>query len=224
MFGCSTSCSISWTEQTWNPVRGCTKISAGCKNCYACTFAERWRGIEGHPFEQGFDLKLVPHKLNEPLAVRSSKTIFVNSTSDLFHEDVPTEYIRRVADMMLEASRHTYQVLTKRSKRMRDVLNSQEFEDVRHAEHICWGVTVEDRRSGVPRIQHLRRTNVAHRFLSCEPLLEDLGSLNLKGIDWLIVGGESGPGARPFSIEWAEGIVQQCRRAVCSCLCEATRA
>ena len=178
---------IEWTEATWNPVRGCTKISPGCKHCYAETFAERFRGVKGHPYEQGFDLRLVPEKLAEPLRWRSSKMIFVNSMSDLFHEAVPDNYIAAVAQVMVAAKWHTYQVLTKRSGRLRQLLNSK-LRFAAEQQHIWWGVSVEDKKYGLPRIEDLRNTGAKIRFLSIEPLLEDLGRLDLRGIDWMIVG------------------------------------
>jgi protein gp37 len=193
-------------------MRGCDKIAPGCKNCYAERFAERFRGVPGHPFEQGFDLRLAPHKLEEPLRQRKPSMIFVNSTSDLFHRDVPESYIRQVCDVMMQASRHTYQVLTKRSERMRDLLNSQSFCDVATSDHIWWGVSCENRKHGLPRIQHLREAKVKHRFVSAEPLLEQLGAVNLRGIHWLIVGGESGCSARPFDVAWAEDLQLQCAK------------
>lgn len=202
---------IEWTEATWNPVRGCTKISPGCKHCYAETFAERFRGVEGHPYERGFDLRLVPEKLDEPKRWKKGRRVFVNSMSDLFHQDVPDDYIRKVVDVMLCASQHTYQVLTKRSERMRDLLNGS-LNYAAHARHIWWGVSVEDRKYGVPRIEHLRQANVAMRFLSVEPLLEDVSPLDLSGIHWVIVGGESGPGARPMLESWVLPIRDACRR------------
>ena len=201
---------IEWTDATWNPIRGCTKISPGCKHCYAATFAERFRGVEGHPFEQGFDLRLVPDKLSDPLGWKKPRRIFVNSMSDLFHEGVSDDYILRVAEVMLEANWHTYQVLTKRPERMCDFLNSK-LRFAAESPHIWWGVSVEDRKFGVPRIAHLQAANVPVRFVSAEPLLEDLGSLDLSGINWLIVGGESGHGARPFQLDWARNLIQQCR-------------
>jgi protein gp37 len=201
--------SIEWTDATWNPVRGCTKVSPGCKNCYAETFAERFRGVLGHPYEQGFDLRLVPAKLDAPLFWRASRNIFVNSMSDLFQEDVPDEYVERVADVMSRGDWHVFQVLTKRSLRLRDMLRSR-LRDVAALQHIWWGVSVEDRKFGLPRIDHLRDAPAAVRFLSIEPLLEDLGALNLQGIDWVIVGGESGPRARPMKREWVTSILDQC--------------
>ncbi len=203
---------IEWTDATWNPVRGCSKISAGCKHCYAETFAERWRGVPGHPYEQGFDLRLVPEKLLEPLRWSRSKMVFVNSMSDLFHKSVPTSFIDAVFETMRIANWHTYQVLTKRAQRLCDYTNRREWRGVAHP-HVWLGVSVEDRRWGVPRIDLLRRSEAAVRFLSVEPLLEDLGVLDLTGIDWVIVGGESGPGARPMRREWALSIRDQCRAA-----------
>jgi protein gp37 len=187
--------SIEWTDATWNPVRGCTKISPGCKHCYAETFAERFRGVKGHPYEQGFDLRLVPDKVGEPLRWRSPKMIFVNSMSDLFHEAVPDYYIAAVTKVMVAAKWHTYQVLTKRSARLRELLNTK-LRFATEQEHIWWGVSVEDKKYGLPRIENLRKTEAEMRFLSVEPLLEDLGRVDLRGIDWMIVGGESGAGAQ----------------------------
>lgn len=199
---------IEWTDATWNPVRGCTKISPGCKHCYASTFAERFRGVPNHPYEQGFDLRLVPEKLMEPLKWASSKRIFVNSMSDLFHEQVPAEYIKKVEDVMAEARWHTFQVLTKRAERL------QQHSIVTSAgklSNVWWGVSVEDRKYGVKRIQYLQNAQVEFRFLSVEPLLEDLGEVDLSGIDWVIVGGESGFGARPMNLEWVRSLRDQCR-------------
>jgi len=203
--------SIEWTDATWNPVRGCTKISPGCKHCYAETFAERFRGVEGHPYEQGFDLRLVPEKLAEPLRWRKPKVIFVNSMSDLFHDQVPDWYIEAVARVMVSARWHTYQVLTKRSERLRNLLTSK-LSFAANQPHIWWGVSVEDKKYGLPRVQDLAKAPAAVRFLSVEPLLEALGPVNLDGIDWMIVGGESGPGARPMAKEWVLSLLQQCRK------------
>jgi protein gp37 len=201
---------IEWTDATWNPVRGCTKISPGCKHCYAETFAERFRGVKGHPYEQGFDLRLVPKKLTEPFFWRSPKLVFVNSMSDLFQPGVPDGYAEMVSRVMTIANWHTYQVLTKRSERLRDLLATKlRFAALR--ENIWWGVSVEDREYGLPRIEHLREAPAKVRFLSVEPLLEDLGQIDLSGISWVIVGGESGPGARPMKREWVVSIRDQCR-------------
>jgi protein gp37 len=203
---------IEWTDATWNPVRGCTKISPDCKHCYAETFAERFRGVKGHPYEQGFDLRLVPEKLAEPLRWRSPKMIFVNSMSDLFHDDVPEDYIAAVARVMVAANWHTYQVLTKRSERLKRLLNSK-LSFAADQPHIWWGVSVEDQKYGVPRITDLHNAKASVRFLSVEPLLEDLGTLNFDGIGWVIVGGESGHGARPLKKEWVVSMRDQCQLA-----------
>lgn len=202
--------SIEWTDATWNPVRGCTKVSPGCARCYAETFAERFRGVEGHPFEQGFDLRLVPEKLDAPIGWRTPRRIFVNSMSDLFHHAVPDDYIAAVAEVMARANWHTYQVLTKRSARMRELLQNQ-LSFAAGQRHIWWGVSVENRRHGLPRIDDLRESPVPLRFLSVEPLLEDLGQIDLRGIHWVIVGGESGFGAREMKREWVVSIRRQCR-------------
>jgi protein gp37 len=201
---------IEWTDHTWNPIRGCTKISPGCAHCYAETFAERFRGVPGHPYEQGFDLRRVPAKLAEPLRWPGSRMVFVNSMSDLFHRDVPDEYIDAVARVMQRANWHTFQVLTKRSERLRDLLRTR-LAFVAHEPHIWWGVSVEDRKHGLPRVEHLREAPAGLRMLSVEPLLEDLGPLDLAGIGWVIVGGESGPGARPMEPAWAASVRDQCR-------------
>src|ERR1043166_5033748 len=168
---------IEWTDATWNPVRGCTKITPGCDHCYAATFAERFRGVPGHPYEQGFDLRLVREKLAEPLRWRKPRRVFVNSMSDLFHEGVSDDYILEVVGVMAAASWHTFQVLTKRAERMRQLLQGKGF-PFANLGHIWWGVSVENRKHGLPRIEHLRAAPAAMRFLSVEPLLEDLGPLN----------------------------------------------
>lgn len=208
----SQSSSIEWTDATWNPVRGCTKISPGCKHCYAKTFAERFRGVPGHPYEAGFDLRTVPEKLNEPLKWKTPRKVFVNSMSDLFHPEVPDDYIVSVVKVMLKADWHTYQVLTKRAERMATLLKNHLL-FASGASHIWWGVSVEDRQYGVPRISHLQSAPVAIRFLSVEPLLEDLGQLDLDGISWVIVGGESGHGARTMEASWVRALLKQCRLA-----------
>lgn len=204
--------SIEWTDATWNPVRGCTKISGGCKHCYAETFAERFRGVKGHPYEYGFDLRLIPEKLEDPLRWSKPRRVFVNSMSDLFHEDIPDDYVEAVSQVMVAARWHTFQVLTKRAERLRAMLSSR-LSFAAQPAHIWWGVSVENRRDGLPRIDHLRAAPAAVRFLSVEPLLEDLGWLNLEGIRWVIVGGESGRGARPMAKEWVLSIRDQCCRA-----------
>ena len=240
---------IEWTDATWNPTRGCTKVSPGCKHCYAETFAERFRGVQGHPYEQGFDPRLVPEALDIPLRWKRPRRIFVNSMSDLFMPEVPDTYIAAVFGVMAAAPRHTFQVLTKRAERlpawfawMNNLAEADEADDKPwHATETCldelsqafpgedsppipipvwtkaWpppnvhiGVSVEDRKYGLPRIEHLRRTPAAVRFLSIEPLLEDLGPLDLTGIGWVIVGGESGPGAREMEAAWVRSIRDQC--------------
>jgi protein gp37 len=203
---------IEWTDATWNPVRGCTKISPGCTHCYAATFAERFRGVPDHPYEQGFDLRLVPEKLRDPFLWPKRKRVFVNSMSDLFHADVPDDYIVQVARVMTKANWHTYQILTKRSERMAELLRT-DLQFAAKLPHIWWGVSVENRRHGLPRIDHLRAAPVAVRFLSVEPLLEDLGRVDLTGIHWMIVGGESGHGARPMHADWVRSLRDQCRAA-----------
>jgi protein gp37 len=202
---------IEWTDATWNPVRGCTKISPGCKHCYAETFAERFRGVPGHPYEQGFDLRVVPEKLHEPLKWKKSKKIFVNSMSDLFHPDVPDAYIIQVAEVMIEADWHQYQVLTKRSERLSALLNTK-LRFATNTSHIWWGVSVENKKHGLPRISQLQNTPAVIKFLSIEPLIEDLGEVDLSGIRWVIVGGESGRGARRMDKSWVLNLLKQCRK------------
>lgn len=203
---------IEWTDATWNPLRGCTKISPGCKHCYAETFAERFRGVPGHPYEQGFDLKLIPEKLAEPFDWTGARTVFVNSMSDLFQPGVPDAYIEDVVRVMVEANWHTYQVLTKRSDRLQALLSTR-LRFAAECQHIWWGVSVEDKRYGLPRVDDLRQTPAAVRFLSIEPLLEDIGDFDISGIDWAIVGGESGRGARPIEQAWVERIQKLCEEA-----------
>jgi len=203
---------IEWTDATWNPVRGCSKISPGCKHCYAATFAERFRGVEGHPYEQGFDIRLVPEKLVEPLKWAEPKMVFVNSMSDLFHPEISDEYIVGVAQVMVAANWHTFQVLTKRSERLRQLLTTK-LNFAAGSPNIWWGVSVEDKRYGLPRLQDLRESAAAVRFLSVEPLLEDLGAVNLDGIHWMIVGGESGHGARPLARSWVVSLKNQCKKS-----------
>lgn len=201
---------IEWTDATWNPVTGCTKVTAGCENCYAERFAERWRGIPGHPFEHGFDLTLRPDRLDQPLRWKRSRMIFVNSMSDLFHKEVPVSFVESVFDTMEEADWHVFQVLTKRSSRMRDYLQTR-YTDRRPPDHIWLGVSVEDAK-GATRINHLREAPAGVRFLSVEPLIGPVGPVDLSGVHWVIAGGESGPGARILNIEWARDIRDQCAR------------
>jgi protein gp37 len=200
---------IEWTDATWNPVRGCTKISPGCTHCYAATFAERFRGVPGHPYEQGFDLRLVPEKLADPFLWPGPRRVFVNSMSDLFHADVPDDYVARVCRVMAAANWHTYQVLTKRADRMAALLRTT-LGFAAELPNVWWGVSVENRRHGLPRVDLLRTAPAAVRFLSVEPLLEDLGAIDLTGIDWVIAGGESGPGARPLEADWLRSLRDRC--------------
>jgi protein gp37 len=197
---------IEWTDATWNPVTGCTKISAGCDNCYAARFAERWRGTPGHPFEAGFDLTLRPDRLEQPLRWKMPRRIFVNSMSDLFHKDVPDSFIDQVFDVMERADWHNFQVLTKRVSRMRDYLMGRGRKLPRH---VWLGVSVEDAKVK-RRIDVLRGIPAQVCFLSIEPLIGPLRALNLFGIHWIIVGGESGPGARPMHPDWVREIRDQC--------------
>lgn len=197
---------IEWTESTWNPVVGCTKLSAGCKHCYAEVMARRLQAIGVPGYEGGFrKVRTLEGRLDEPLRRKKPTVYFVNSMSDLFHVQVPDAFINRVFDTMEQAPQHTFQVLTKRAERI------EQFTAGRPAPPNVWlGVSVENRRHGVPRIPYLRRSNAAVRFLSVEPLLEDVGELDLAGIDWVIVGGESGHGARPMRPEWARNVQRQC--------------
>lgn len=199
---------IEWTDATWNPVTGCTKISAGCDQCYAERFAERFRGTSGHPFEMGFDLTLRPERVDQLLRWREPRMIFVNSMSDLFHKDVPNEFIARVCDTMERAHWHIFQVLTKRSSIMREFL-SRRYRSSCGPRHMWFGVSVEDG-TKKSRIRHLQETPAGGRFLSIEPLIGQFGKLDLSGIDWVIVGGESGPRARPMNPAWVREVRDQC--------------
>jgi protein gp37 len=203
--------SIEWTDATWNPVTGCEKISAGCDNCYAARFSERFRGVEGHPFETGFDLTLRPERLEQPQHWRRPRKIFVNSMSDLFHKDVPNEFIGRVFDTMEKADWHQYQVLTKRSSLMMKFLR-QRYGSTPGPTHIWCGVSIEDG-SQLSRVRHLQQAPAGVRFLSIEPLIGDVGILPLDTIAWVIVGGESGPKARPMERQWVRSIRNQCKAA-----------
>lgn len=240
---------IQWTESTWNPVRGCTKVSTGCKHCYAETFAERFRGVKGHPYEQGFDVRLVPEALNLPLHWRKPRRVFVNSMSDLFHEDVPEAFIDQVFSVMVRAPQHTFQVLTKRAGRMRRYLEECQrgADDV--GGHFPWaniwvGVSCEDQAAAEERIPHLLATPAAVRFISAEPLLGAIDLVpflaqrpggnrpfpggasahsevdGLRGLDWIIIGGESGPRARPCDVAWIRSLVEQCRAANVPAFCK----
>ena len=200
---------IEWTNSTWNPVTGCTKVSAGCDHCYAERFAERFRGVKGHPYEGGFDLTLRPQRLNQPEHWRRPQLIFVNSMSDLFHKSVPIEYINRVFDTMESANWHIYQLLTKRSSPMRNFVN-QRYSHRPVPSHIWLGVSIENAPM-LLRLEHLKQTNASVRFVSFEPLLGQLGAVDLNGIHWVIAGGESGPGARPVDVEWLRELRDQCQ-------------
>lgn len=202
---------IEWTNTTWNPVTGCTKVSRGCDNCYAERFAERFRGVKGHPYEQGFDLRLWDLRLDKPLKWKTPRLIFVNSMSDLFHKDVPSEFISKVFETMEQADWHTFQVLTKRSSRLRDFVNRR-FANKFAPKHIWLGTSIENK-SALCRLQHLQQTEASIRFLSIEPLLESLGELDLAGIKWVIVGGESGPNSREIRVEWVQELRDQCLSA-----------
>ena len=200
---------IEWTDATWNPVTGCTKITRGCDNCYAERFAERFRGVPGHPYENGFQLTLRPERIAQPLAWKKPKMIFVNSMSDLFHKKVPVDYIHNVFDTMEMAHWHIFQILTKRSSLMRSFLRRR-YEAKLVPSHIWCGVSVEDD-SAITRVRHLQTTPATTRFLSIEPLLGPVGNINLEGISWVIVGGESGPKARPIEKSWVIEIREICQ-------------
>ncbi|HEX4077496.1 MAG TPA: phage Gp37/Gp68 family protein [Rhizomicrobium sp.] len=206
-----TTTAIEWTDATWNPVTGCTKISAGCDNCYAERFSERFRGVPGHPFENGFDLQLRPERLEQPLRWREPKMIFVNSMSDLFHKEVPFSFIDRVFDTMETAHWHKFQILTKRSSRLCKYVNAR-YADGSAPLHIWLGTSIED--GGMKsRARHIQATKASVRFLSIEPLLGPIGKIDLNDIHWVIVGGESGPQARPMLVEWAREVRDQCKAA-----------
>ena len=201
---------IEWTDTTWNPVTGCTKITRGCDNCYAERLAERFRGTPGHPFENGFDLTLRPERLHQPLSWKRPRRVFVNSMSDLFHKEIPREFVDRVFDTMEAADHHVFQILTKRSSLMKNYL-LRRYGSCSAPPHIWCGVSVEDH-IATRRIRHLQVAPVAVRFLSMEPLLGPVGALCLEGISWVIVGGESGPKARPMDERWVLDIRDACER------------
>ena len=201
---------IEWTDATWNPVTGCTKITRGCDHCYAERLAERFRGIPGHPFENGFDLTPHEERLTQPLSWKRPRRVFVNSMSDLFHKGIPTDFIDRVFNVMETADRHVFQVLTKRSTLMRAYLRRRYGERMAPA-HIWCGVSVEDHKA-TARIRHLQEAPATVRFLSIEPLLGPVGDIDLDGISWVIVGGESGPQARPMEERWVLDIRETCQR------------
>ena len=201
----STKSKIEWTEQTWNPIVGCSKVSAGCKHCYAETMAKRLQAMKTPGYENGFKLNLVPERLGQPLKRKKPTKYFVNSMSDLFHEDVPFSYIDQIFDVIEKTPQHIYQILTKRADRMSSYFNKNKV-----PQNAWIGVTVENKEHGLNRIDHLRKIDAYIRFLSVEPLLEDLGNVDFSDIHWVIVGGESGPKAREMKPEWAENIQRQC--------------
>jgi protein gp37 len=200
----SAQSSIEWTSASWNPATGCDRVSPGCAHCYAKTFAERFRGVPGHPYEQGFDLRLWPDRLELPLKWRKPRLIFVNSMSDLFHEDIPADYIAAVFDVMGRADHHIFQVLTKRHGRLAELADHLPW-----PENVWMGVSVENHRFA-HRADALRETDAAVKFISAEPLLGPLPNLDLGGIDWLIAGGESGPRNRRMDPDWVRALRDQC--------------
>lgn len=201
----TTGSKIEWTEMTWNPTVGCTKVSPGCKHCYAEKMAERLQAMGTPGYENGFKLTMLNNRLDDPLKRKKPTVYFVNSMSDLFHEDIPFEFIDQVFGTIIKAEWHIFQILTKRGDRL------AEYFRTRKPPSNAWlGVSVEDRKYGLPRIDYLREVKASIRFLSVEPLLEDVGELDLTGIHWVIVGGESGPKARPMLSEWVESVQQQC--------------
>ena len=198
---------IEWTEETWNPTTGCTKVSAGCKNCYAEAMAKRLRAMGAPGYENGFEFSIMPERLEQPLKRKKPTKYFVNSMSDLFHEQMPEDFLDAIFEIIDRTPWHIYQILTKRENRM-----AEYFINKKIPANVWLGVTVEDKKSGLPRIEKLRVQKATIKFLSIEPLLEDLGKLNLQGIHWVIVGGESGPKARPMKPEWAVNIKKQCEK------------
>lgn len=205
----ASSTQIEWTDATWNPVTGCTKITRGCDFCYAERFSERFRGVPGHPFENGFDLKLRPERTTQPLSWRQPRRIFVNSMSDLFHKEIPRPFIDSVFDTMEAANWHTFQVLTKRSSLMNRYLRTR-YGTSKAPPHIWLGVSVEDEKN-VVRLKHLKDARASIKFVSFEPLIGSVGKIDLTGIHWAIVGGESGPHSRPMKEEWVIEIRDQCK-------------
>ncbi len=199
---------IEWTEQTWNPSAGCTKISAGCKNCYAETMAFRLMAMKVEGYENGFEINTVPSRLHDPLKRRKPTVFFVNSMSDIFHRDIPKDYLNKIFNVIEQTPQHIYQILTKRADLMYQYLSERNI-----PKNIWLGVTVENKKDGLPRIDYLRKLKASVLFLSAEPLLEDLGIIDLTNIDWVIVGGESGHNARPMNKEWVMQIREQCENA-----------
>jgi protein gp37 len=201
----STKTSIEWTEHTWNPAVGCNKVSPGCTHCYAEIMARRLKAMRVKGYENGFCLTLLPYRLEEPIRRRQPTVYFVNSMSDLFHEQIPDSYLRQVLAVIRQAPQHTFQILTKRAERMAEFFQGKTL-----SKNVWLGVTVEDREHGLPRLDELRKVSSSVRFVSAEPLLEDLGVVDLTGIHWVIVGGESGPKARPMKHEWVLNLKDQC--------------
>lgn len=197
---------IEWTEQTWNPSVGCNKVTAGCKNCYAEVMAKRLQAMNTKGYENGFEFQIMPERLTQPLNIKKPTKFFVNSMSDLFHENMPFEYLDQIFEVIRKTPQHTYQILTKREKIMAEYIGSKIL-----PENVWLGVTVENK-STKKRIDYLRNINASIRFLSIEPLLEDLGNLKLENIHWVIVGGESGTKARPMLSEWALNIKEECKK------------
>lgn len=198
---------IEWTESTWNPITGCTKISAGCKNCYASILAKRLQAMGQKKYQNGFVPTMHPDTLDDPFKWKNGKLVFVNSMSDSFHKEFPLTFIQQMFSVMNETPRHTYQVLTKRAERLEELSTFLNWTD-----NIWMGVSVENEKT-IDRIDHLRKTKAKVKFLSCEPLIGPLPNINLEGIDWVIVGGESGPNSRPMEKEWVDDIQQQCEKA-----------
>ena len=196
---------IEWTEETWNPTTGCTKVSAGCKHCYAEVMANRLKAMGTPGYENGFEFTMMPDRLEQPLKKKKATKYFVNSMSDLFHEQMPVQFLDKVMGVIDLTPQHIYQILTKREDAMFDY-----FQNRRVPENIWLGVSVENTKHGVPRIDRLRNIDATIKFLSVEPLLEDIGKIDLTGIHWVIVGGESGANARPMKKAWALNIKKQC--------------
>ena len=201
----SSKTQIEWTEQTWNPTTGCTKVSPGCKHCYAEALSIRLKAMSTSGYDNGFELSIMEDRVEQPLKRKIPTTYFVNSMSDLFHEGIPDKFLDKIMGVINKTPQHTYQILTKRSERMREYFHGRDV-----PKNAWLGVSVEDKEHGVPRIDHLRDIDATIRFLSAEPLLEDLGIMNLTNIHWVIVGGESGPKARPMKEEWVDNIQEQC--------------
>ena len=204
----STSTKIEWTEQTWNPTTGCTKVSSGCKHCYAEKMAERLQSMNAPGYDNGFSLSLMPERITQPINRKKPTMYFVNSMSDLFHEDIPFDFLDKVFSTIKITKQHTYQVLTKRAERMSEYFKTRDVPN-----NVWLGVTVEDKEFGLPRIRILQKINAEIRFLSCEPLLEDLGIIDISGIHWVIAGGESGTNARPMEENWVLSLKNQCDRS-----------